>query len=320
MFDFVTPSTIFRTQIQALRSNLPGVLDGQAVSVHDARIATRRVRELLPLLGDQRRRDLDDLRRRFKRLGRSLGRVRDADVQITLLESLETHIPHSAPLLVVLRQERERQRLELLRKLIKRLERLEAVRLVDSLLDARHHWRSAFAGGSRPVRRWKHDLRRTLADRAVAASEAIEHATGVYFPGRAHEARIAIKKLRYAVEIAHETGRGDRSAAIRELKKAQDLLGDLHDRQELIDDLLKTAGDQANGHSETSLVTQVIDAECHQLHQKYLSRRESLIEICRFERANKDRRDSFIPQLATAGALVLGSGALAFSQYSRRHS
>jgi len=138
MFEFVTPHGLFRTQIHTLRENLPGVLDGVEASIHDGRIATRRIRELLPLLGDpKRRKTIEGLGSRFKRLGRSLGRVRDADVRVALLASLETRMPHAAPALVVLRQQREQERLTLLRKLIKRLERLEAVRMIEMLDDHR---------------------------------------------------------------------------------------------------------------------------------------------------------------------------------------
>ena len=50
----------------------------------------------------------------------------------------------------------------------------------------------------------------------------------------AHNARIALKKFRYAVEIADATGLVPAQRAIRELKKGQDVLGELHDRQELV--------------------------------------------------------------------------------------
>jgi CHAD domain-containing protein len=111
MFESDTPVSLFRTQIQILRASLPGVLDGQAGAIHDSRIATRRIRELLPLLTrhhhqQQNPADGDDLYKRFRRLGRSLGRVRDADVRLALLSSLETRMPHAAPQLVVLRQQR----------------------------------------------------------------------------------------------------------------------------------------------------------------------------------------------------------------------
>ena len=311
MFEFVTPHVLFRTQIHTLRDTLPGVLDGDAGHIHDARIATRRIRELLPLLGDaKRRRPIEDLNSRFKRLGRSLGRVRDADVILALLASLETRIPHAAPALVVLRQQREHDRLRLLRKLVKRLERLEAVRMIETLDEHRLALPGAPAWSVRTGHTWRRDLDYTLRERALATREAIDHATGVYFPVRMHRARIAIKKMRYALEIGHAIGQTDRSVAIRELKRAQDVLGDLHDRQELVDSLTETCEDNRpdiTGH--VSLLKQVIDAECHDLHGRYLGRRNAILEICRHERRHP--HNTHVRSLIAAGALAITSGIYA---------
>ena len=314
MFEFVTPHRLFRTQIHTLRSTLPGVLDGLENPIHEARIATRRIREVLPLLGDRKRKHIEDLHSRFKRLGRSLGRVRDADVRIALLASLEIRMPHAAPALVVLRQQREQERLDLLRKLIKRLERLEAIRLIE-MLDEHLALPGSLTRVARAGGNWRRDLRYTLTERARVTSDAINHATGVYFPNRAHAARIAIKKLRYAMEIANETGAADRSAAIRELKKAQDLLGELHDRQELIDSLTETTGTQTSAReepesvSQVPLLKQVIDAECRDLHGRYLSRRGRMLEICERESTAVARSRS--RALLTAGALAVSTGLYA---------
>ena len=314
MFEFVTPHSLFRTQIHTLRTALPGVLDGLETHIHEARIATRRIREVLPLLGDPKRKHIDDLRSRFKRMGRSLGRVRDADARIALLASLEIRMPHAAPSLVVLRQQREQERLDVVRKLIKRLERLEAIRLIE-MLDDHLSFSGSFSRIARAGKTWRRDLRYTVTERARAATEAINHATGVYFPNRAHEARIAIKKLRYAMEIAHETRAGDRSAAIRELKKAQDLLGELHDRQELIDNLtaptlLETASiDQPEHGGQVALLKQVIDAECRDLHGRYLERRSRMLDIC-FAEVNVASR-MWPRALLTTGAVAVSTGIYA---------
>lgn len=312
MFEFVTPHVLFRTQIHTLRETLPGVLDGDWTSIHDARIATRRVRELLPLLGDgKRRKPIEDLHSRFKRLGRSLGRVRDADVILALLASLETHMPHAAPALVVLRQQREHDRLQLLRKLVKRLERLEAVRMIETLDEHRLAFPGALAWSVRTGHSWRRDLDYTLRERALATREAIDHATGVYFPARVHAARIAIKKMRYAMEIAHAIGQADRSAAIRELKKAQDVLGDLHDRQDLADNLTESyPDDRSEIGNQVSLLKQVIDAECHDLHGRYLARRAAIQEICAHERRHRNGTHTRT-LVAAAGALAISSGIYA---------
>jgi CHAD domain-containing protein len=131
----------------------------------------------------------------------------------------------------------------------------------------------------------------------------------VYFPDRTHAARIAIKKLRYAMEIEHETV-GDRSAAIHELKKAQDVLGDLHDRQELVDNLVSTnPTNEPEINNQVSLVKQVIDAENHDLHGQYLSRRRAILEICVDERCARPRSPA--RSLVAAGALALTSSLYA---------
>jgi CHAD domain-containing protein len=64
-------------------------------AVHDARVATRRVCELLSLMTYPPR-AFEDLTRRVRCIGRALGRVRDSDVLVEFLASLETRVPHSA--------------------------------------------------------------------------------------------------------------------------------------------------------------------------------------------------------------------------------
>ena len=61
MLQMTTPLTLFQEQIDVLRTRVPGLLDGRPESIHDARIATRRVRELLSLTHEwQRPHAVDD--------------------------------------------------------------------------------------------------------------------------------------------------------------------------------------------------------------------------------------------------------------------
>ena len=116
--------------------------------------------------------------------------------------------------------------------------------------------------------------------------------------------------MRYAMEIAHETGNADRSAAIRELKKAQDVLGDLHDRQELVDNFAESCpADTPEIGGQVSLLKQVIEAENHSLHARYLGRRAALLDICGREQRSSHRAPA--RSLAAAGALVISSGIFA---------
>ena len=300
------PTTLLREQVATLESHLSAVRDGDPEGVHQARVATRRIRELLPLTAEGRGSDTaDELADEFRSVGRSLGDVRDADVQIALLRSLETHIPGAAPTLVLLRQRQERRRLALIRGLIKAFERMDIDRLLESVqhgvIRAMRHTASG----------WDRRLRLAIADRAAGAREAIVHATGVYFPKRAHKARIAIKKFRYATEIAAATGLWNARETIRELKKGQDLLGRVHDRQELLDYLpaIDDAYPEGSHRGQLELVAQVVEAEAHELHGRYLSRRQRLLEAAvAAERAVARPRALFWPAasfLAASSTLFL---------------
>jgi len=263
------PLSLLRGQVRTLESHLAAVRDGDPDGVHQARVATRRIRELLPLMSLRRDAETADaLVKEFRSVGRSFGAVRDADVQAALLRSLEAHIPSAVPTLVLLRQHLERRRLDLMREIIKELERIEIDRLLQSVQHGLIGARRRLFGG------WDDLVRRIIADRAAGAREAIVHATGVYFPKRAHRARIAIKKFRYATEIAAATGVWNAWGIIRELKKGQELLGRLHDRQELLDAL----PDTDDAPAQIQLLTQVLDAEASDLHGRYLGRRQRLLD------------------------------------------
>ena len=298
------PMALLREQVATLESYLASVRDGDPEGVHQARVSTRRIRELLPLTAEGPSDTADEVADRFRSIGRSLGDVRDADVQTALLRSLETRIPGAAPTLVLLRQRHERHRLELMRALIKEFERMEIERLLESV---RH-------GVVRAMRRtaagWDRRLRRAIADRAAGTRAAIDYATGVYFPKRAHKARIAIKKFRYATEIAAATGLWNARDIIRELTKGQDLLGHVHDRQELLDGF--AAGDdsypQGTDRGQLALVAQVVEAEAHDLHARYLSRRDRLLDAARVAERTVSR--SRLPLLPAAGLLAASSTLL----------
>jgi CHAD domain-containing protein len=296
-----TPGVLLRRQSEILRGALPAIRDGNEEGVHVARVATRRVRELLPLI-DHPTRGRADLASEFKAIGRALGQVRDADVQSGLMRYLESRIPAAAPVLVVVRQKRERKRLAMIRSLIKQLEEREIGKLLDvAQIAARSH----LSAWSRSRPSWEHRLRRALVDRAVDARSAIAHATGVYFPNRAHHARIALKKFRYAAEIADETAVWAAPEGIRELKKGQDVLGDLHDRQALVDHLTAAldSGSQPLEADQVQLIVQVVEAEVHDLHAKYLGRRSRLLEICaRGEAAGPSPFRRAVPVVAGAVA------------------
>jgi CHAD domain-containing protein len=303
-----TPGSLLDTQIVRLQAELPRLRDGDVDGIHDARVATRRIRELLPLTdGRYGREKTAELADQFRRVGRALGHVRDADVQIALARSLGERVLSAAPVLIVVRQENERQRLAMLRDLIKGLERLD----IDDLLRSMHRVaaRSPTPWNRWRARVWAADLRQRLLGRASAAREAIVHATGVYFPNRVHSVRIALKQLRYALEIADATGGLPMPTnAIRDIRKTQEILGDLHDRQVLLDRLAsRLRNGSGTDVSLLRLVTETLEAEVKDLHARYLTRRQRLIDICDATRSTAMRRRAQVVSVAAAGALAAAS-------------
>jgi CHAD domain-containing protein len=313
-----TPLELLHGQVGALLGHLPSVLDGDVDGVHDARVVTRRIRELFPLTHEWHHQTLDDFIARFKRLSRSLGRVRDADVQHALLNCTEFRIPSAAPSLAVLRQKLQGKRVDRMRKLIKRLERLEMEHLLRTVSR-----RSAHQGlWSTVTDRWRRQVRERLWQRASAVSESIVHATGTYFPNRSHTARIALKKFRYAAEIAAATGvESVATDGLKEFKKSQALLGELHDRQTLVDELskhLKSKHADMDGQ-HLRLVMDFAQAETLDLYRRFVDRRDRLFTIVeRTREALEGRRTAVRGSTVVVGAVAFSSGCYLWRQVRPR--
>ena len=112
------------------------------------------------------------------------------------------------------------------------------------------------------------------ARRAERLRAAIENAAGIYLPDRLHEVRIAVKKLRYALEIARELSGSRATARIRTLKRAQDLLGRMHDLEVLIARTRAVQGRAGAPNLRLSAdldrLVRRLETECRQLHGRYM--------------------------------------------------
>ena len=299
-----TLASLLDAQTSVLRTQLKAVYDGDADAVHDSRVATRRIRELLSLVPSIPGRDGEaDVATGYKRIGRALGRVRDIDVQIAHIKHLEAHAPQTAPSLVLVRQAYETRRLKRMRRLIKTLERLD----VNALL--------SFVGAGHPAglrtrltsSGWRQQIRRLAVERSHTATDAISHATGVYFPKRSHSARIALKQLRYAAEIALRTGFDDMREPVAALKKGQEILGDLHDKQVLADELRSYSKQKGVDADHITVTCQVLEGDLEQLHADYLCRRDALRDACvKIERA-ASRTSHNRSAIGLGAALVVSS-------------
>ncbi|HWE23567.1 MAG TPA: CHAD domain-containing protein [Myxococcales bacterium] len=173
-------------------------------SVHDLRVACRRVRAAIKVFGKKRLRSLDE---RVEHLQDVLGEVRDLQLRIRWL------VRHQADPRAV------RARLGVakahLRKALALWTRRSEVLL---LREAVHVHGRGHLGGSRVRQRLRKRVREL--QRELSQADSLE-------PACAHRVRIAAKKLRYEAELLSDAF--DLADAVEVLSDAQSALGDLHD-------------------------------------------------------------------------------------------
>lgn len=269
-----------RQRLGALTRALPAARKGDATSLHQARVATRRLREAFPLVstGDRQRK----LDHKVRDLTRALGPVRELDVALQILDELDTSgdVPRSA--IVRLRQAVLSERQSLHGDMVRRVARCDLDKLRKRAIAAARKTESKKAPARNPKQITA--ARERAARRAEALRGAIKTAAGLYLPDRLHEVRIAVKKLRYAIELSDVVSRARASARLKTLKKAQDLLGRMHDLEVLI---ARTRGVQGSSSAPTlklsgelDLVVRRLEHECRQLHGHYIAQRKALLRVC----------------------------------------
>lgn len=305
-----SPDSIFRERLGQLSGQLPGVRDGSDEAIHDARVATRRLREALPLLGSPRP-ARDKVDRWLKRTGRALGRIRDLDVMLGLAIAAVQRLPAAAVPLQHLLVELHRLRDAGLRRAVKRLERQDRKLPMAALrIDRRTTWGAALR---KPP--WEPILAERILRRADSLEMAVARAGGINFPNRVHDVRIAAKKLRYALEAADATGTVHVAGAMPLLKHVQDVLGHLHDRHVFVQTVGEHAAEAGPEHGTAfDAVRAYIETECRDLHRRYLDERADLLALCVATRsAVRAPRLGLLTAvrnpavLAAAGALALPS-------------
>jgi CHAD domain-containing protein len=286
----VTPAELYAAlhkRVDVFSHKSKRLYEGDVEALHRTRVASRRLRELLPVLRLDAR-TTRKLSRRLRTVTKRLGAVRDVDVLICLIEELhrDRRYPRNALQTVRLAVEEERKtareqldaRLppEKMQKVTRRLKRLAKQLEAD---DTSSH--QADGPRLRKTTLWALEARTTR--RAARAAAAITAAGTVYAPAPLHQVRIALKKLRFAVELKAEASVQPATRDIAALKGAQDVLGRLHDRQVLIDrareiQSSRLAPDPAAWRDLGSLV-RLLERDCRKLHARYVRTASNLIAI-----------------------------------------
>jgi CHAD domain-containing protein len=319
MFGTRSPSTILSSQLEVLLGHVPGIRDGNEDAIHDARVTTRRLREALELAKPAfRNGEVTQMIEAVRSAGRALGAVRDADVLHNLLLGLDARFPVATPATVQLRaallHERQRER----RRLVKQLERLSLAELQERITRARPSVRLRACNWLG----WEQRLREQVATRAKAVRQAVQHAGGIYFPKRSHAVRMTVKHLRYTLELEDAIGAWHPVKAVRRLKRAQDALGEAHDRQTAIA-RLDALDPQQPGirRPDIDATIHFLEAEILEVYRTYTEQRKELIAICRacdrFAAPSHAGRALIAAGVVVPSLLVLGRRAVAAGRNAR---
>ena len=273
------------TRLERFTRALHEMEEGGVRAVHQTRVASRRLREVLPVL----QLDPDVLRklsRRLRKMTDRLGSVRELDVLAGILDELDKAGRHSQPALAriaaAVADERARKRERLLAKgQLRELRRVGAK--LEKLAEALETQDAAPRRGT-DRRSWMWAIDARVARRAATLATAISGAGTVYLPERLHDVRIAVKKLRYALELSTEVARMKSNPELRQLRRAQDVLGRLHDLQVLIDRAREAQGPvtppDVNVWRDLDALVASLEDSCRRLHGRYMKDRDALLALC----------------------------------------
>ena len=280
---------LWQKRLDALSAVWPDFVGGETKALHKARVASRRIREALPVIAASAQASkVKKLKRRLRDLTQSLGPIRELDVELGLLdkEADSDAVPRSA--LTMVRREVAARRQALrhdlgenppigdIKKLIKKLEKIGKREEGKGKKDKEKR------GGKKAAKyeaAWRGVLAARLLRRAKDLRASIDAAGPLYTPERIHGVRISTKKLRYALEIAQEAGVLGASEVVKALKKHQERLGKLHDFQGLLKHVREAEASPTVGArvNELTAYADALERECRRLHADFLEHRNALI-------------------------------------------
>ena len=106
----------------------------------------------------------------------------------------------------------------------------------------------------------------------------------MYLAERLHGVRIAVKKLRYALELSAEAAQLKSSPDLKQLRRAQDILGRLHDLAVLMNRAREAQGrvtpPDVNVWRQLDDLVASLEDNCRRLHGRYMKDREALLVLC----------------------------------------
>jgi CHAD domain-containing protein len=203
--------------------------------VHRLRTTIRRIESLVSYSHPDLKKKLERSLERMADLRKRAGKVRDLDVQIGLLKTLGngSTVRDRKILAAILEKKRERQ----VKRLESAINKIQESKFFSRMERIAVHSGVVKEGKDRPLA----PLEEASAQLAVMGGDFARHALK---PGRLHEARVTLKRIRYLAELAEESPA--QKGFISELKLVQDAVGEWHDWQELTNTAEKRFADRVN--------------------------------------------------------------------------
>jgi CHAD domain-containing protein len=268
----------FAHRVRALALELPAAFGDDVEALHRTRVASRRLREILPILEIDKGLAAGEapVRPRVRRLTRSLGGVRELDVSLGILDEFAARHPNLGRVLEAVRLGLAEERRRLRDAMIAEVEQAGGLRLPDELelLGARIRGGPAARAGRLAM------LSGRLARRADRLDTAVHEAGSLYVPERLHAVRIAAKQLRYALELVHEFGGVGTRRQTAKVKRFQDLLGRLHDLDVLSGRVRQYAWAGRTEHAgQAARLHRAIDREIRECHAAFLAGVDTLHDV-----------------------------------------
>ena len=260
---------------RALQRHIPAAIAGDDRGVHQARVTSRRLREAVPvfatgLTGSK----AGKARRKIRRVTRALGTVRELDVTVQLLDELARSPNVSRDAVEDVRARVMKERDARRKLMIERLERVNTDKLDSRLASV------GVALNEATSEPWRKALAARLITRSRRLLDVMTEAGHMYAPERLHAVRIAAKKLRYGLELAADSGLKQAAPHVRTIKRAQDMLGKLHDLQVLQTHVAAVQAEPRSGRPREALEDLIrhIEDQCRLLHGRYVASSPALRE------------------------------------------
>jgi CHAD domain-containing protein len=219
---------------QALVDEIEAVQAGAESTdpVHNARVASRRLRATFPLFEDcLPAKKAKIWLKRIRKVTRALGEARDTDVQLEWLEKVYQELPEArfqpgvSRLMLRLRQKRENLQAPLNRSMEKLVESAILEAMCEKLEPIAAHTEDTYMYTLVLYQRSFKAIHKRLAD-------FLSFEEFVYQPDKVtelHQMRIAAKWLRYTMEAFAPLYSDQLKPYLQAVRTAQELLGEIHD-------------------------------------------------------------------------------------------